>query len=75
MYKFRAFSSIELINQAFYNLLLILPAMAIVRKIPRITRGSGGEPARGGEIGGDVVGTRDGGEGREPVGDDDGDGG
>lgn len=35
--------------------------MAIVRKIPRITRGSGGEPARGGEIGGDVVGTRDGG--------------
>lgn len=41
--------------------------MAIVRKIPRIIRGSGGELARGGEIGSDVVGNRDGGraEGEE----------
>lgn len=34
--------------------------MAIMRQIPRIIRGSGGEPARGGQIGGSVVGNRDG---------------
>lgn len=34
--------------------------MAILRNTPRIIRGSGDEPARGGEIGGDVVENRDG---------------
>lgn len=33
--------------------------MALLRKTPRIIRGSGEETARGGEIGGDVAENRD----------------